>query len=145
MSELLRYSALLVLLIGFELIYFKIAIRFQIIDKPNERSSHHSPTIRGAGIIFLFTVLIWFLVEQTMPWFMLGTVLLAIISFMDDLRTVSSALRLVVHIVAMALLFYQLALFSLWTISVVLIVMVVAVASGWCIASGRSPADARRI
>ena len=47
------YLLLFCLLIIAELIYFRIADRFNIIDKPNERSSHKSITLRGGGIIFL--------------------------------------------------------------------------------------------
>lgn len=127
MTDLLRYSALTLVLIGFELMYFKLAIRYQIIDRPNERSSHNSPTVRGAGIIFPFTILVWFAVEQMALWFVLGTVLLAFISFIDDLKTVPSGLRLIMHIVAMALLFYQLSLdllMPIWIISIVFVISV---------------------
>ena len=127
MTDLLKYSALTLVLIGFELMYFKLAIRYQIIDRPNERSSHNSPTVRGAGIIFPFTILVWFAVEQMTPWFVLGTMLLAFISFIDDLKTVPSGLRLIMHIVAMALLFYQLSLGLLmpsWIIAILFVISV---------------------
>lgn len=127
MTDLLKYSALTLVLIGFELMYFKLAIRYQIIDRPNERSSHNSPTVRGAGIIFPFTILVWFAVEQIAPWFVLGTVLLAFISFIDDLKTVPSGLRLIMHIVAMAMLFYQLSLGLLMPIWIIAIVFVISV------------------
>ena len=45
---------ILISIIILELAYFRIADRFNIIDKPNERSSHKSITLRGGGIIFLF-------------------------------------------------------------------------------------------
>lgn len=53
------YLILAVLLIGAELFYFRIADHFNIIDKPNERSSHSSIVLRGGGIIFLIGVLFW--------------------------------------------------------------------------------------
>ena len=53
------YLILAVLLIGAELFYFRIADHFNIIDKPNERSSHSSIVLRGGGIIFLIGVLVW--------------------------------------------------------------------------------------
>jgi UDP-N-acetylmuramyl pentapeptide phosphotransferase/UDP-N-acetylglucosamine-1-phosphate transferase len=46
------YVALFFLLIGIELLYFKIVDTYNIIDKPNSRSSHSAITLRGGGIIF---------------------------------------------------------------------------------------------
>ena len=42
-----------------ELAYFKIADKCNIIDKPNERSSHSSIVLRGGGILFLIGAWIW--------------------------------------------------------------------------------------
>jgi len=36
-----------------ELLYFRIADHFNIIDKPNLRSSHSKITLRGGGIIYI--------------------------------------------------------------------------------------------
>ena len=55
------YLLILVLLFLAELFYFKIADRCNIIDKPNERSSHTKVTLRGGGIIFYFGALAYFL------------------------------------------------------------------------------------
>ena len=46
------YLLILVLLFLAELFYFRIADKCNIIDKPNERSSHTRITLRGGGIIF---------------------------------------------------------------------------------------------
>lgn len=46
------YIFIFILLFILEISYFKIANRFNIIDKPNERSSHSSIVLRGGGIIF---------------------------------------------------------------------------------------------
>ena len=54
------YVIVLVLLFTAELFYFKIADKCNIIDKPNERSSHSRITLRGGGIIFYFGVLAYF-------------------------------------------------------------------------------------
>ena len=48
-----------VLLLILELVYFKIADHFNIIDKPNERSSHSSIVLRGGGIIFSLSMVAW--------------------------------------------------------------------------------------
>lgn len=119
------YIIVLVLLFVAELFYFKIANKFNIIDKPNERSSHTKVTLRGGGIIFYFGALAYFLSNQwEYPWFMLALTLIAFISFVDDIRSTSQGLRLVFHFAAMVLMFYQWGLFSLswWWIIIALIV-----------------------
>ena len=55
------YLIILVLLFVAELFYFRVADRCNIIDKPNERSSHTKVTLRGGGIIFYFGALAYFL------------------------------------------------------------------------------------
>nr|WP_229127700.1 glycosyltransferase family 4 protein [Bacteroides nordii] len=108
-----------------ELFYFYIADKYNIIDKPNERSSHARITLRGGGIIFYFGVLAYFLTNHfEYSWFMLALTLVTLISFIDDIRSTSQALRLVFHFSAMGLMFYQWGLFSLpwWTILVALII-----------------------
>ena len=119
------YLIILVLLFLAELFYFRIADKCNIIDKPNERSSHTRITLRGGGIIFYFGVLAYFLTSHfEYPWFMLALTLITFISFVDDIRSTSQVLRLVFHFSAMALMFYQWGLFSLpwWTLFVALIV-----------------------
>ena len=119
------YLITLVLLFLAELFYFRIADKCNIIDKPNERSSHTRITLRGGGIIFFFGALAYFLTNEfEYPWFMLALTLITFISFVDDIRSTSQGLRLVFHFTAMALMFYQWGLFSLpwWTIVVALIV-----------------------
>ena len=58
------YLIILVLLFLAELFYFKVADRCNIIDKPNERSSHTKVTLRGGGIIFYFGALAYFLTSD---------------------------------------------------------------------------------
>ena len=104
---------ILVLLAGIELFYFRIADRFNIIDKPNERSSHKRITLRGGGVIFLFGAWLYaaFYGFQY-PWFLAGLTLIAAISFADDVHSIPNKIRIVVHFAAMLLMFYQLGLFS---------------------------------
>ena len=64
---------IVILLFLAELFYFRIADKCNIIDKPNERSSHTRITLRGGGIIFYFGALAYFLSnEWEYPWFMLA-------------------------------------------------------------------------
>ena len=118
------YLIILVLLFLVELFYFRIADKYNIIDKPNERSSHTRITLRGGGIIFYLGALVYFLTSQfEYPWFMLALTLVTVISFVDDIRSISQGLRLVFHFTAMGLMFYQWELFTLpwWTVVVALI------------------------
>ena len=73
------YLLILVLLFLAELFYFKIADRCNIIDKPNERSSHTKVTLRGGGIIFYFGALAYFLMSGfEYPWFLLALTLVTL-------------------------------------------------------------------
>ena len=122
---MMYYLIILVLLFLAELFYFKVADKYNIIDKPNERSSHTRITLRGGGVIFYFGALVYFLTSGfEYPWFMLALTFVAIISFIDDIRSTSQKLRLVFHFSAMALMFYQWGLFSLswWWIIIALII-----------------------
>ncbi len=119
------YIIVLVLLFVTELFYFRIADKCNIIDKPNQRSSHTQITLRGGGIIFYFGALAYFLANGFgYPWLMLALTLVTSISFVDDIRSTSQKLRLMFHFSAMALMFYQWGLFSLdwWWIVIALVV-----------------------
>jgi UDP-N-acetylmuramyl pentapeptide phosphotransferase/UDP-N-acetylglucosamine-1-phosphate transferase len=103
------------------LLYFKAADRFNIIDKPNERSSHTTVTIRGGGVIFIAAaclLLAWHFQELYLP--LSGIILIGIISFMDDMFTLSNALRISVHIFAMSLLFLFLGVYSFYSVPVII-------------------------
>ena len=102
-----------------ELVYFRIADKYNIIDKPNQRSSHSAIVLRGGGIIFLFGVLIWAIAvlcgafsetHQVYPWFLLAVILAAGISFVDDIHSLPDSVRLVVQFMAMGLMILQLFL-----------------------------------
>ncbi len=122
------YILIFVLLLTAELIYFRIADKYNIIDKPNERSSHSSIVLRGGGIIFLIGAWVWsafFGFEY--PWFLAGLTLVAGVSFVDDIRSLPDSVRLVAQFAAAALAFYQLGIlhWSMWWI--VLIALIVYV------------------
>ncbi|MFR6621196.1 MAG: MraY family glycosyltransferase [Bacteroides uniformis] len=119
------YLLILVLLFLAELFYFRVADRCNIIDKPNERSSHTKVTLRGGGIIFYFGALACFLTSGfEYPWFLLALTLVTFISFVDDIKSTGQMTRLLFHFSAMTLMFYQWGLFSLswWWIVIALIV-----------------------
>ena len=111
MIKLLIITALLFML---ELVYFKIADRFNIIDKPNERSSHKAVTLRGGGVIFLFGAWLYAaFFGFGYPWFLLGLTMIAAISFVDDVHSVPNRIRIVFHFAAMLLMFYQWGILNL--------------------------------
>ena len=108
------YFILLIALLSAELLYFRLADNFNIIDKPNERSSHTRITLRGGGIVFPVGILIYFFSNGfEYLWFVSGLLLIAGVSFVDDIRGVSQKARLLFHMTAMLLLFCQWELFSL--------------------------------
>lgn len=113
MNTYLTYGIIFVILLVLELVYFKIADKFNIIDKPNERSSHSSIVLRGGGIIFLFGAWVWSIAFGFQyPWFLLGLTLVAGVSFIDDIHSLPDSVRLVVQFTAAALAFYQLGMLS---------------------------------
>ncbi len=103
-----------VILIAVLLIYFKIAVKYKIIDKPNQRSSHIKPTIRGGGIVFPITVIFFGLLNGfELPYFITAVVLSGIISFIDDVMDLPSGLRFGIHILAAVLLLYEANILSI--------------------------------
>ncbi|MDG4655089.1 MraY family glycosyltransferase [Chryseobacterium arthrosphaerae] len=105
------YLVIFILLFLAELVYFKIADKYNIIDKPNHRSAHTQITLRGGGIIFPVAFILFCLFnfnEAIHNYWSFGIGLLAIctISFIDDVKTLSNRIRLSVHLFAVILLLY---------------------------------------
>jgi len=105
--------AFFLVLLGLELIYFKIALRYNIVDNPNHRSSHNNVTIRGGGIIFIIAFLTGslYFIDKVNVYFLAGLFIISLISFIDDIKPVSNTVRIVFHLVAVGLLFKQLGLY----------------------------------
>ena len=118
------YIVFFIALFAIQLVYFRIAEHFNIIDKPNERSSHSLVTLRGGGVVFYFAALLFFIFcGFQYSWFILGLTLISLISFADDIKPQSSNIRLILHFVAMGLLFYQWSLFSLpWYFTIIALI-----------------------
>ena len=122
------YVFIALILLAAELAYFKIADHFNIIDRPNERSSHTRIVLRGGGIIFTIGLWIWsaFFGFQY-PWLLVGVTLAAGISFVDDIHSLPDSLRLVVQFTAMFLVFQEIGLLHWdmwWIIPIALIAAV---------------------
>ena len=130
MSIYCIYLVIFFLLLLSELIYFRIADKCNIIDKPNERSSHTNVVLRGGGIIFLIGVWIWSaFFGFTYPWFLVGLTLVAGISFIDDIRSLPDSVRLIVQFVAAAMAFYQMDIlhWNLWWVVILALVVYVGI------------------
>lgn len=126
--DMITYLIIFILLLVVELIYFKIADKFNIIDKPNERSSHITVVLRGGGIIFMIGVWVWsvFFGLQYI-WFLLGLTLIAGVSFIDDIHSLPDSVRLVAQFAAATLAFYQLDILHIelwWVVILALVVYV---------------------
>ena len=128
MTTWLKYLLITALLLAAELVYFRIADKCNIIDKPNQRSSHSSIVLRGGGIIFVLGLWIWaaFFGFHNI-WFLIAVTLVAGVSFIDDIHSLPDSVRLVAQFAAMALMFYQLDMlhWNMWWI--ILIAMIVCV------------------
>jgi len=106
--------------------YFMIADHFNIIDKPNQRSSHTIPVIRGGGVIFLFGILLWFFQNSfQLPWFVLACAIIAIISFIDDVSSLPARVRFPIQLFSVLLLFYQLT--PQWPIYFLIVAVIMCV------------------
>ena len=111
-----------------ELLYFRIAKKCNIIDKPNARSSHSRIVLSGGGVIFVFGLWLWAaFFGAAYPWFLAAVTLIAVVSFLDDVRSLPESVRLVAQFVAMGLMFYQLDMLHWemwWWVIVALVVCV---------------------
>jgi UDP-GlcNAc:undecaprenyl-phosphate GlcNAc-1-phosphate transferase len=127
------YLIIFVTLFLLELVYFKIADRYNIIDKPNERSSHTNITLRGGGIIFYFGALIYFMLSGFQyPWFFLGLTMMTFVSFADDVLTLSNKIRLLVHFSAVLLMAYELQIFTFpWYYLLISFIIIVGVINAY--------------
>ena len=122
------YIIIFVLLLVAELVYFRIADKYNIIDKPNLRSSHSTIVLRGGGIIFLIGAWVWSaFFGFDYPWFLAGLTLVAGVSFVDDIRSLPDSVRLVAQFAAAAMAFYQLGImhWEMWWIVLVALVVYV--------------------
>lgn len=127
------YSILALLMFVVMILYFKIADHYNIIDKPNERSSHTEITIRGGGVIFLFAAFCSFFLqpESWMP--ILGMLIIGVISFIDDRITLSNKIRIIFHLTAVTLMFLSLNIYHLfpWYICIAAYILVIGVINAY--------------
>lgn len=127
------YLVVFVILLIMELLYFKVADRYNIIDKPNERSSHTTITLRGGGIIFYLGALTYFFYSGfDYPWFFLGLTLMTVVSFLDDIISLSNRIRLLIHFTSVFLMAHELLVFDMpWYYLLITFVVVVGVINAY--------------
>ena len=129
MNIWITYAIIAAVLLVAELLYFKVADHFNIIDKPNQRSSHTTIVLRGGGIIFTLSMIAWAVLmlaqgKDIAPYlpFLIGLVMIAGISFVDDIHSLPDSVRLVVQFSAILLMFWSMGLYTasgswLWTVA----------------------------
>lgn len=128
--DIIIYFSIFLILLVVELGYFRLADKCNIIDKPNERSSHSSVVLRGGGVIFLIGAWVWSLVFGIhYPWFLVGLTLVAGVSFVDDIRSLPDSIRLIVQFVAAGLAFYQMDIlhWDLWWMVILALIVYVGI------------------
>lgn len=145
MEYILIAAVLLVLM----LVYFKIAWRYNIIDKPNHRSAHSEVTIRGGGIVFPIAFLLFLAMsyggkladapllsssptDQNYLLFGIGLGLICLISFIDDVMDLSGKIRIIFHVAAVTflLLFLEVFLLPVWVIAI-LYILIIGILNGY--------------
>ena len=132
----ISFAIILIVLLALELCYFKIADKYNIIDKPNARSSHSTIVLRGGGIIFTLSTLAWVGLQgvygdwspvvEYLP-FLIGLFLIAGVSFVDDVVSLPDSARLVTQFTAMALMFWNLGImhWEMWWMVVIALIVCV--------------------
>lgn len=106
------YFLVALALFGIEFWYLGLAGRYQIVDKPNIRSSHAHITKRGGGIVIPLAMLVYLVTSGfSLPIFHFGLFALAAISFADDIREQSALLRFSLQFVCVGLLLWQSGIF----------------------------------
>lgn len=135
MNSYITYLIIAAVLVAAELVYFKIADKCNIIDKPNERSSHSTIVLRGGGVIFSLSMVVWAIlmviqgnaIAQYLP-FLCGLVLICGISFWDDVKSLPDSLRMAVQIISILLMFWSMGLYTaadswLWKAVIVVVAL----------------------
>ena len=94
------------------------SLRKNLLDIPNERSSHTAPTPRGGGLIIVIASLTAYVVCSKITGrnfsgsYLAGAFLIALISWLDDLLTISFVWRFLIHSAAAILVVSTLGYFT---------------------------------
>jgi len=107
------------------LVYFRIAEHYKIIDKPSTRGSHLTPTIRGGGVVFVLAIYCWFAMYRlSFPWLVVGVTILAVVSFIDDLKGQHPLIRFAAQAAAFAMIMWHTGMYThpLWLVVVMFVI-----------------------
>jgi UDP-N-acetylmuramyl pentapeptide phosphotransferase/UDP-N-acetylglucosamine-1-phosphate transferase len=94
-------------------IFRRWTLRRGLLDHPNERSSHSSPTPRGGGVVITIVCLAGYFILHLalgLPMssgYAIGAIIVAGISWLDDIHSLPFWVRLPVHIIAAVVLVYD--------------------------------------
>lgn len=96
-----------------EFVYIKLALKFKIVDIPNSRSSHTGVIVRGGGVVYIVAVLLFtFFCDGGYPFFIFGLILISIISFADDVCSLSPKFRLIMQILSVLIMFEDVNIYT---------------------------------
>jgi UDP-N-acetylmuramyl pentapeptide phosphotransferase/UDP-N-acetylglucosamine-1-phosphate transferase len=129
----MTYIASTIFMFIIMVLYLKIADLYNIIDKPNERSSHKEITVRGGGVIFPISVIFVFILHPDFWMPVLGMLVIGVISFIDDRITLSNKIRIFFHLCAVSLLFLSLNIFQQcpWFVCIALYILVIGIINAY--------------
>ena len=126
----MKYLIATLVFLAAELLYFTVAKKFNIVDRPNERSSHTQVTLLGGGIIFLLALLYFGATHAgCYPWLLVGGLLIAVVSYIDDIRQLPAWLRFGAQLITVFLVLFQFDAFALdiWKLLLLLFVTLAVV------------------
>ncbi len=115
------------LLVLVELGYFSVARKAGIVDHPNDRTLHELPTIRGGGVVFYFSVILYTVYSGSLNlWFLAGLTFVAAVGLLDDIISLGSTVRFTIQVAAFGLVLVEMGVFSMgvlfalliWTVAV---------------------------
>jgi len=112
----------LVLSLLFSLLLLSSYSPLKILDTPNDRSLHEAPTPRTGGLAIILAIFIGWAVQswlygfpEPLEWIVAAALLVAAVSFVDDLQELSPLIRMIVHaIAAVVLIAGGLVMFDGW-------------------------------
>ena len=99
-------------------LFTRLSLRRGFVDIPNERSSHSTPTPRGGGLIIVIVSLAGYGVIGSafglpISWgYIAGSLIVAAVSWLDDLYSIPFWARLIVHIAAALVLIQDVGFWS---------------------------------
>ena len=103
---MIEYIIVGVVLLLLEMVYMKAAVKLKIFDVPHHQSSHTGVVVRGGGVVFYIAFLLWSLFHG-FRWGggLLGLTIIACVSFIDDVCSISPKIRLVCQFIAILVMF----------------------------------------